>query len=205
MNTLRSLSHLSHRYGCAPNALLNPRRAASFARTAFARRKRSRRALLLFIGVPLVLVLVGGGVAVALIVHHNNEVAAQKRAATQRRTAQQAAQRVAQQRSLLAQKQQQRAQAALRRIIASSKRDSIVSALQSSVKTDAEKDVADGILTGPILKVQCQPASSADATASIATYTWVAANSIANGTLSGYRFSATININSGAYTWHLGG
>ena len=55
------------------------------------------------------------------------------------------------------------------------------------------------------MKVQCQPATAVDATAPIANYTCLAATSESNGLLSGYRFSATININSGSYTWHLGG
>jgi hypothetical protein len=73
------------------------------------------------------------------------------------------------------------------------------------VKKDAEKDVSNGLLNGPILKVQCQPATAVDATAAIANYTCLAATSQTGNQLQGYRFSANINAQSGSYTWHLGG
>ncbi len=80
----------------------------------------------------------------------------------------------------------------------------MVGSLQNAIKKDADSDVSSGVLTGPILKVQCQPATAADATATIANYTCIAANSESGGELSGYRFSGTINIRTGSETWHLG-
>jgi hypothetical protein len=74
------------------------------------------------------------------------------------------------------------------------------------VKKDALADVANGVLNGPILKVDCQPASTADQTAPIANYSCLAVSSTAaDGTESGYRFTATINMNTSSYTWRLGG
>jgi hypothetical protein len=96
-------------------------------------------------------------------------------------------------------------QAKVNRDIANIKRLSLVDSLQSAVKKDAEKDVTNGVLTGPILKVQCQPATAADATAPIANYTCLAATSESGGTLNGYRFSGSIDTGTGSITWHLGG
>lgn len=166
----------------------------------FSRRRRSRKARVALILVPVLLLLAGGGVAAAMIVHHNQQVAAQHRAVLraaalrhqQQLALQQAARHVAQQ----AQQAQQQ--------LANAERASMVSSLQASVKKTAQSDVNSGVLNGPILQVQCQPATTTDATAAIATYTCIAANSVSGGELNGYRFTATINTGTGSYTWHLG-
>ena len=81
-----------------------------------------------------------------------------------------------------------------------------MSSLESSVKKDALQDVSTGLLDGPILKADCQPATQADQNSSIANYSCLAVSSIgSDGTESGYRFAATINVNSGRYSWRLGG
>lgn len=170
----------------------------------YGRKRRSRKTAVILLSAVLALLIAGGAVAAVLIIHHNNQVAAQKRAA--RRGAaerQQAAAAAAA--AAAAQLQAQKAAARLKRDEARVVRQQLVNALQSSVEKDADKDVSTGILNGPILKVQCQPATSLDATASIANYTCLAADSISGGELSGYRFSATINTATGSYTWHLGG
>ena len=174
----------------------------------YATRQRSAKARLLMIGLPVVILLIAGGVAAALVVHHNNQVAAQHRAAeakARRVAAARLAARRAAQRQAQAAARVKRAAAQAKADLAKIERQSIVNALQGAVKNDAEKDVSDGVLNGPIMKVQCQPATAVDATAPIASYTCLAATSESNGVLSGYRFSASINVNTGSYSWHLGG
>jgi hypothetical protein len=157
------------------------------------------------LGLPLVILLIAGGVAAALVVNHNNQVAAHQRAAKAaalRASRAAAARRAAQQASLRV----QRAAAQTKQDLARIERIALVQGLQGAVKKDAEKDVANGVLNGPIMTVQCQPATAADSTASpIANYTCLAATSSSNGVLSGYRFTASINFTTTSYTWHLGG
>jgi hypothetical protein len=156
------------------------------------------------LGILIALLVAGGAVAAVLIVHHNNQVAAHNRA-VHHAAVLAAAKRRAAAAAAAAQRKIQKAEALVKRDEAQIARQGLVSALQGAVKSDAEKDVASGVLNGPILRVQCQPATAIDASASIANYTCLAANKISNGLLSGYRFSATINTTTGSYTWHLGG
>jgi hypothetical protein len=162
------------------------------------KKRRSRGVRILLIGLPILVLLVGGG-TVALVIHHNNQVAAQKKAAAAHREAVAAA-------AAQAAARKRRAAEKLKRDIANLQRDELVTGLEGAVKKDAENDVANGVLNGPITKVQCQPATATDATATpIANYTCLAATSETNGVLSGYRFTAAINVSAGSYTWHLGG
>lgn len=167
----------------------------------YEKKRRSTKMRLLIFGVPLLALVVGGGIAAALIINHNDQVAAQKRAAAHAAAVQSAARRTAEaeQRRLAVD------QAKAKRDLARLERVSMVNELQAAVRKDADKDVAQGLLTGPILKVQCQPASTVDSTATIADYTCIAANSDSGGTLSGYRFSGTVDTSTGSITWRLGG
>ena len=152
-------------------------------------------------GLPLLILIVAGGVTAALVIHHNNQVTAQKQAAAVTASRVATARRATQ----LAALHRKQAAAKLNHDIARLQRDELVTALQGAVKKDAEQDVSNGVLNGPITTVQCQPATATDATASIANYTCLAATSETNGVLSGYRFTASINTGSGSYSWHLGG
>jgi Flp pilus assembly protein TadG len=179
----------------------------------YSKPQRSRKRRTLIFGVPLLVVLVAAAVAATIVIHHNNQVAAHKRAvaaaarkvAAHRATvlaAQQAAQLAAQQAAQSA----ARAQAKLKRDLAKIQRQSLVFQLQNAVKKDALKDVTNGLLNGPITKVDCQPVTAADQTAPIANYSCLAVSSTAaDGTESGYRFSSTLDVNSGSMTWRLGG
>lgn len=168
----------------------------------YSKRRRSRKARALIFGLPLVLVAVGGGVTAALIIHHDNVVAAKQaahrhavaRAAAVKRHQQQAAARA------------RAAEAKANATLANIKRHALVTGLEGAVKKDAEKDVANGLLQGPILSVDCQPATGVDATATpVANYTCLAVRSISGGTENGWRFTATIDLNSDSYSWRLGG
>lgn len=162
--------------------------------------KRSKKARALIFGGPAIVILVAAIVAVALVVHHNNQAAARKHAAVVA-AAHARAQRVAEREAA---DKLKREEAAAAKLIANSERSSLVSFLETNVKKTAEKDVAAGVLNGPIMKVQCEPATSTDATATIATYSCVAATSESGGTLNGYSFTGTINLKTDGATWHLG-
>ena len=80
--------------------------------------------------------------------------------------------------------------------------------LEKTITKDAKKDVADGVLDGPILGADCTPlggGSTDDLTAHTGTFTCLAITSkSADGTERGYAFSAVINWDAHSYTWHLG-
>jgi hypothetical protein len=88
-------------------------------------------------------------------------------------------------------------------------RAELVKELEKSITKDAQKDVNDGLLTGPITRTQCDPAGGSnpdDLSTSTGDFTCLAVNSEhTDGTSSGYRFSATIDYDQFNYTWHLGG
>jgi hypothetical protein len=90
-----------------------------------------------------------------------------------------------------------------------SNRADLVKSLEKSVTKDAEKDVNDGVLTGPVLRSQCDPANGSnpdDLSITTADYSCLAVTSEKpDGTAEGYRFSATVNFDQLNYTWHLGG
>jgi hypothetical protein len=77
------------------------------------------------------------------------------------------------------------------------------------VTKDATKDVNLGLIDGPVLRTECNPTGgtgTSDLTASSADFSCLAVNKEnADGTASGYRFSASVNYDDYSYTWHLGG
>jgi hypothetical protein len=80
--------------------------------------------------------------------------------------------------------------------------------LERHIKKDAVKDVNDGLLQGPIIRVQCDPGTAGDATNTTQSSfdcTVVTKVNVADGTESGYQWTGTINFNSGAMSWHPGG
>jgi hypothetical protein len=88
-------------------------------------------------------------------------------------------------------------------------RADLVKSLERTVTKDAQKDVNQGLLTGPVLRTQCDPTGGSnpdDLSVTTGDFTCLAvATENADGTDSGYRFSATINYDQFNYTWHLGG
>jgi hypothetical protein len=80
--------------------------------------------------------------------------------------------------------------------------------VEDSILKDAESRVTKGVLTGPITRASCTPlggGSSDDLTAITGTFQCIAVNKTeADGSSSGYRFSATVNWNEASYSWHLG-
>jgi hypothetical protein len=88
-------------------------------------------------------------------------------------------------------------------------RAELVKELEKSITKDAQKDVNDGLLTGPVLRTQCDPVAGGnpdDLSVTSVDFSCMAVTSESAGGLAhGYSFSATINYDQSNYTWHLGG
>jgi hypothetical protein len=144
--------------------------------------------------VALALVLAGGGTAGAIIkLDHDSKAHAAAAAAQQKRDEA---------------KRQADAKAASDKLEQTSRAD-LVKQLEKSVTKDAQKDVSNGLLNGPVLRTQCNAAGGSnpdDLSVTTADFTCLAVTAEnADGTSSGYRFSATIDYDQFNYTWHLGG
>jgi hypothetical protein len=82
--------------------------------------------------------------------------------------------------------------------------------LQDSITKDATQKADQGLLfNGPAQSTTCTPVSggsSQDLSQSTGTYSCIAVyQTNSDGTQSGYRYTATINFDTGSYTWQLGG
>ncbi|MCI0143166.1 zinc ribbon domain-containing protein [Arthrobacter bambusae] len=153
--------------------------------------------------VAAVLIMVASGIGIALTLQHSNQVNAEQAAATASAEASKKRDADDAQASASAAAAKQAADASERK-----RRQSIVTALEDSVLKDAQSRVTEGILTGPITLASCTPlggGSSDDLTAITGTFQCIAVNKTnADGSSSGYRFSATVNWNASSYSWHLG-
>lgn len=88
-----------------------------------------------------------------------------------------------------------------------SQRRDTVTQVEASIKKMAEDDIAKGVLTGPVISVNCNPVSGStdDLTDTTTTFDCFVANKDnGDGTSSGYFFNATVNWTSGSYTYGLG-
>lgn len=175
----------------------------------FARRGIGKRGRILVGGLIVALLAVGGATGVALKINHDNQVKAAKHrrvvAAHNAALAAQAAQRARAARQaaqLAAQTAEDQLQVDERKVL--------VTALQNSITKDAQKDINNGVLNGPaITNTVCTPVGGGNLQDTLADHTgdWscLAVNQTsADGTESGYGFSATINYDTGSYTWQLG-
>jgi len=88
-------------------------------------------------------------------------------------------------------------------------RSEMIVALESTIQADAEERVTEGTLDGPILRTSCTPVgggSADDLTALTGAFDCIAViEEKADGSASGYRFSATIQWDTGSLQWRLGG
>jgi hypothetical protein len=163
-------------------------------------RRPSRRLVSIVAGAIIVL---GGGTAViAQTVTHNTEVSAQEVVAKKAKTV--AAVEAAKVKAADAARSAADAADAAERAV----RAKSVTAVEASITTDAQDRVGKGALDGPILKSSCTPlggGSTDDLTALTTTFSCIAISvENADGSASGYRFSATMNWDTGSYTWHMG-
>jgi hypothetical protein len=87
-------------------------------------------------------------------------------------------------------------------------RASAVTEIEASIKTMAEKQVADGLYDGPILSVSCDPlggGSTDDLTAKTTVFDCFAATKDnGDGTMTGKKYHATMNWDTQNYTYGLG-
>jgi len=174
----------------------------------FVRRRRfSRRATLVGASI-VVVVLAAAGVAGYLVKHHHDQQVAAARHRRQVAAQQAHAREVAAERAAQAAAAHRAAVRAARERLERSIRHSLIHSLQASITKDAKKDVSDGLLDGPILRTVCQPVGGGNLD-DLADHTgnWsclAVTNDNTDGTSSGYGFSATVNYDTAAYTWHLG-
>ncbi|MBM7415847.1 MULTISPECIES: DUF2510 domain-containing protein [Nocardiaceae] len=161
------------------------------------RNRKPGKKLILAVAV-VVLVLVGAGAAAKF--NHDSNVRQQEQAAQQAR--EEADQREAKRISDI-QAEQERKDSAERL-----SRTLSVSGIETSVKQMAEGHVNKGLLDGPILSVSCSPVSGGstdDLTETTTVFECFAANEDnGDGTMSGYKYNATMNWSSGEYTYGLG-
>lgn len=164
-------------------------------------RSRSSRRRLRFstVIVAVVLVLAGAGIAFAIKLQ-NDQVGAEKAAAAQDVKDAEAA-------------EQARAEAEEERQAAADQierdgREVAVDGIEGSVKVMAQGHVEEGIIDGPVIEVSCDPLDGGS-TDDLAQKTTVFQCFVANedngdGTMSGYYYNATMNWDSGQYTYGFG-
>ena len=167
------------------------------------RSKFSRR---MAVVVAAALVVVGSATGLALKVSHDNQVTAQRVATAQaEKRATDAAQAKVDADAAAAKAAADVKQAA--DDLTRAERKTAVGELETAILKDAKARVKSATLTGPILSASCTPlggGSADDLTSLTGTFECIAVNKKnADGSSSGYRFSAAINWGKD-YTWHLG-
>lgn len=188
------------------SGLFCPHCGAPYAKKQRLRSKRSKRILAAAVGLLLVAGL-GGGITAK--VNHDNSVKAEKKRqadkglAERKRQADEAAaaekERVAKEAATAARKKR----AADKKELDKAIRDLVVRDMEKSITKDAKKMVAGGTLDGPILRTSCSSTNPA-ANKTTAPFSCIAVTETNGSTERGYRFSATANLKSGSYRWHLG-
>ena len=164
--------------------------------------KKKRTVLWVSIAIVAALLLVGG--VTTAVIANNIHVAqvAEKAAAKKKADDRAAAAAEAERAANAAAAAKQAADDAKR-----AQRAQTVTQVEASIKKMAEDDISQGILTGPVLAVKCNPVSGStdnltDPTTSFDCF--VANKDNGDGTQSGYFFNATVNWTSGEYTYGLG-
>jgi hypothetical protein len=154
--------------------------------------KFSKRVRLIIAAVLIVMI---GGIGISLSIQNTNRLNAEQAAAAEAE-----AEKKKESEAAAAKKSADDAQRTVRK--------AIVTELEASILEDAQDRVWSGDLRGPITLASCTPlggGSSDDLTAITGTFQCIAVNKTnADGSSSGYRFSATVNWNDLSYSWHLG-
>lgn len=167
------------------------------------RKGLSRRTKVIVAAVLGALVIGGGAVAVVVKVNHDNQVAEDKQRAE---AAAKAAAELRRREELAAQLEAEgdKIEDELERSI----RQSSVRGMRKSITKDAKSRVAEGSLEGPIYGTQCDPVGGGSVSNLDAKTTKFECLAIQkkndDGTVEGWRFSATMNWDKGSYTWRLG-
>jgi hypothetical protein len=160
------------------------------------RKKGERRTALIVASSVIVLVLLAGGVALTMWVNHAREVAAQEE-----REAERAA-------DAERQRQQEADRAEARDDAEREARADAVPGIEESIRVMAEQHVAEELIEGPVLSVDCSPVdggSTDDLTEQTTVFECFVANKDnGDGTMSGYTYGATMNWSTGKYTYGIG-
>ncbi len=159
----------------------------------------SKRSKLIILGLSIAVLLGAGTTVVVAKVRHDQATKAAQSAADVKAAKVKSA-KAAAARKVAAKKDSDDAERRVRR--------QGVKQMEGSITKDARKEVATGLLTGPIRYTSCDPlggGSTDDLTALTTTFSCLAVNKKNNdGTVSGYSFHATQNWSSGSYSWGLG-
>jgi len=162
-------------------------------------RRRTGRVIAAVIAVTLL--LAGGGTAIALKLNADAEQAAADQAAASKKAADDKKRADARERE--AQEAQEKADEAERE-----RRADAVEGIEKSVKKMAKEHVADDFIEGPIIDVGCVPVdggSTDDLTETTTVFQCFVANEKnKDGTMSGHYYNATMNWNTGSYTYGYG-
>jgi hypothetical protein len=163
---------------------------------------RRRKALVFLL--PLLLILAAAGVGTYLKIDHDNRVQAEREEQAEER------------REAAAERERKRQQAAERERAVDAEFDRIdrqlrretVGGLEKAVTEDAQEAVNTGILEGPILRTECDPApgeTPMDLSVSTASYDCLAIyKEDTDGTYTGWTYTADVNFDTGRYSWSLG-
>lgn len=180
---------------------------------------RSRRTLLVVAAIAL-LVLIGGGVGLFLKIQGDNEAQASRETAAQQSALAEAAASEAA-KTAAAEAEQAAADAAAEAAADAKRiqdaaderergvRAEMIVQLEAAIQASAEESVADGLLTGPILRTLCTPVGGGS-TDDLTTITGAfSRNAVTeenpdDGTYSGYPYSATIEWDTGSLQWSFG-
>ncbi|WP_258008660.1 DUF2510 domain-containing protein [Rhodococcus sp. ENV425] len=158
-------------------------------------KKRRIRKKPLLIVLAILLLAVGGG-ALTWKLNHDAQVAAQVAAAEE--AAQREAKRLAAEKA--AQQQRDNAERA--------SRARSVSEIESSVERMASKHIDNGMFDGPVIEVTCSPVNGGSTDNLTETTTgfecFVATEDNGDGTMSGYKYHATMNWTTGSFTYGFG-
>ncbi|MBY6706206.1 DUF2510 domain-containing protein [Rhodococcus sp. BP-241] len=177
-------------------SLPNPSSNEQPSRTPRVSRKRL---VISGLAVLIVLVIAGGSWKIS----HDSGVREQQEAAQAAQDARDTADRLEAKRIADIQAEQEEKDGAARAGRALS-----VVGIESSVKQMAEGHVEKGLVDGPIIDVTCSPVSGGstdDLTETTTVFECFAANEDnGDGTMSGYKYNATMNWTTGSYTYGLG-
>lgn len=154
---------------------------------------RRNRKLLAISLACLIVLLIAAGVTATLVKRSNDKTEARNKAEAASSSSAQAEAVAAQEKALAAKRLE---------------RKLMLVQVEGSIKTMAEKHVANGLFDGPILSASCDPVgggSTDDLTAKTTIFDCFAATTDnGDGTLSGRKYHATVNWDTGNFTYGLG-
>lgn len=163
-------------------------------------RKVSKRGLVIAAAVVAAVLVIGGGGALAWKVANDQQVAAAEHEAAEKAAAEEAAKKEAEERAA--------AVAAAAEKTERDTRTAAIPGIEESIRVMAEGHIADELIDGPVLSVDCSPVnggSTDDLTEQTTVFECFVANvDNGDGTMTGYTYNATMNWSTGSYTYGIG-